>query len=410
MIRQLLDEGLPVSAIAELLGYDRKTIRKYRDTPTPRPAYGPRVAPPGKLTPFLEWIDERLKAGVWNATVLLRELRTQGYTGGYTLVKDYLQPKRQAAQVVAVRRFETPPGRQAQLDWGTLGTQTLADGSLLPLSGLVCTLGWSRAQFADVATDQQLATLLRLHEAAFTALGGVPREILYDNMKTVLLGYDAHGDPQWHPVFAEFAYYWGFTPRVCKPYRPQTKGKVESGVKYLKYNFLCGRTATDLTDLRTQLRQWLADVANARVHGTTHRVVAEAWAEERPHLQPLAGRPPFPYVPEVTRRVARDAYISYGTHRYSVPWYLAGQDVQVRLQDGQVEIWRHGACVARHPESDTRYGSTVVEAHHAGMPTGPAGRARAKPALHIREGAPAVEERSLAVYDQLLGGGNDGCP
>src|SRR5690606_12606549 len=142
------------------------------------------------------------------------------------------------------------------------------NGRRRKLWAFVFTLGHSRAMVAAAATDQKLPTLLRLHEEAFRQLGGVPEEILYDRMKTVIEGTDERGETRWNRAFAEFARYWGFTPRACKPYRAQTKGKVESGVKYVRRNFLCGRTATSLQDLDGQLRAWVWETANRRVHGT----------------------------------------------------------------------------------------------------------------------------------------------
>src|SRR5262249_30910933 len=161
----------------------------------------------------------------------------------------------------------------------------------------------SRAAFCQITTTRRLATFLQLHEEAFAYLGGVPNELLYDWMKTVAIGLDERGEVEWQATFSDFARYWGFFPRLCRSYRPQTKGKVESGVGYVKKNFLCGRSATDLQDLRQQLRVWLAQVANKRVHGTTHRVVQEAWEEEKPHLLSAEGRPSYPLLDEHLRRV-----------------------------------------------------------------------------------------------------------
>ena len=142
---------------------------------------------------------------------------------------------------------------------------------------------------AEASTDQKLGTLLRLHEEAFRQLSGVPEEILYDRMKTVWLETDERGEIVWHPVFLDFARYWGFTPRLCRAYRPQTKGKVESGVKYVRRNFLCvlqGQEPSGLADLNAQLRQWVWKVANQRVHGTTHEAVNERWKAEQSQLLP----------------------------------------------------------------------------------------------------------------------------
>jgi transposase len=261
-IVELRRQGLTITAIGELTGNDRKTIRKYLAQPEGRPVYGPREPRSSKLDSFKGYVEERLKAGVWNATVLLRELRARGYTGGYRILKDWLQPQRESSRVLAVRRFETPPGKQAQADWGHLGTLD-SNGKQQKLWGFTLTLGYSRALMAEVAVDQKLGTLLKMHEEAFRQLGGVPEEILYDRMKTVWLETDERGEIVWHAVFLDFARYWGFTPRLCRPYRAQTKGKVESGVKYVRRNFVCGlqgREPSGLTDLNGELRRWVWEV------------------------------------------------------------------------------------------------------------------------------------------------------
>jgi transposase len=219
-INQLKRDGLSILAISNLTGYDRKTIRKYLLGPIARPVYAPRPAPVRKLAPFEAYLEERLHSGVWNARVLLRELRSRNYTGGYTMLTDWLRPQREAAGVIAVRRFETPPGKQAQVDWGHLGSLT-EGGEEHALWGFAMTLGYSRRMLAEAATHQKLGTLLRMHEAAFEELGGVPEEILYDRMKTIWTGTDERGEIVWNAVFLDFARYWGFRPRLCRPYRAQ---------------------------------------------------------------------------------------------------------------------------------------------------------------------------------------------
>ena len=139
-----------------------------------------------------------------------------------SILKDWLQPQREATRTVAVRRFETPAGKQAQVDWGHLGTLEW-ESQERKLWAFTFTLGYSRRMMAEVALDQKIGTLLRMHEEAFHQMGGVPEEILYDRMKTVWLGSDERGEIVWHPVFLDFARYWGFTPRLCRPYRAQTK-------------------------------------------------------------------------------------------------------------------------------------------------------------------------------------------
>lgn len=398
-ILQLKRQGLSICQIATLTGFNRRTIRKYLAQPdTPR--YPPRLPRPTKLDPFKPYLDQRLSQGVWNAAVLLRELKQRGYDGGYTALKEFLKPLRTQAKAVAVRRFETPPGHQAQVDWAHLG-QVLLGEVRLPLSAFLFTLGHSRAMFCDLATDQTLPTFLRMHEAAFLELGGIPNEILYDRVKCVVLGATDRGEVKWHPVFAEFATYWGFVPRLCRAYRPQTKGKVENGVGYLRKSFLCGREAEDVPDLRGQLRGWAFGVANQRIHGTTHQSVAAAWAPEKPHLQPLSNRAPFPFVPKEVRRVARDAYVSYRTNRYSAPWQLAGQELFLQEVDGYLELRRDTVRVARHRLSSGRYETITVAAHHEGLPTGPSPRSK-KATITLGGEAPTVEVRDLMIYEAAI--------
>jgi len=404
-IEELKRQGLSINAISKLTGNDRKTIRKYLALPEAAPVYGPREQRPSKLDAFKTYIEERLKAGVWNARVLLRELRQCGYDGGYTILTDWLRPQRDVAQALAVRRFETPIGHQAQVDWGHLGTIEV-DGKPRNIWEFTFTLGYSRALMAEAALDQTLGTLLRMHEEAFRQLGGVPAEILYDRMKTVWLRTDERGETVWHPVFLDFAQYWGFRPRLCRPYRAQTKGKIESGVKYVRRNFLCGlqgREPGSLIDFNGQLRQWIWEVANRRVHGTTHERVDHRWEGEKLHLQAVAGRLPYPYVDEELRKVARDAYVSWESNRYSVPWAYAGSEVWVRDRENQVEVHYGGKRIAVHPRASGKHQIMTVPEHHQGIPLGIRGRST-KTLVHIQQTAPVVEVRPLAAYESVAGG------
>jgi transposase len=402
---ELKRQGLSIRAISRLTGYCRKTVRKYLIQPDTVPVYGPRSKQPGRLEPFKPYLEERMRAGVWNARVLLRELREHGYSGGYTLVTDWLRPQRESAHTVAVRRFETPPGKQAQVDWGHLGTLEI-NGEERRLWGFTFTLGYSRTIMAEATVDQKLGTLLRMHEEAFRQLGGVPEEILYDRMKTVWLETDERGEIVWHPVFLDFARYWGFAPRLCRPYRAQTKGKVESGVKYIRRNFLCGlqgREPSCLSDLNAQLRAWVWEIANQRVHGTTHEQVAARWDSDRLSLQPLDGRPPYPYIDDELRKVARDAYVSWQGSRYSVPWQYAGRSVWVRECGRDVEVQYGRERIAVHSQAQRKHAVVTQTEHHRGIPLG--ARQERKILIRIQDTAPVVEIRPLAAYESVAVGG-----
>ena len=404
-IGELKKQGCSIQNISTLTGFDRKTIRKYLTGQSGQPVYGPRTAQVSKLEPFKGYLNERLQAGVWNAQVLLRELRQRDYDGGYTILKDWLQPQRESARVVAVRRFETPPGKQAQVDWGHLGWlhEGAREGQMWAFT---ITLGYSRMMLAEAALDQKLGTLLRMHERAFEQWGGVPEELLYDRMKTVWTGTDERGEIVWNSVFLDFARYWGFTPRLCRPYRAQTKGKVESGVKYVRRNFLCGlqgREPSSLPDLNAQLREWLSTVANQRVHGTTHEQVSKRWEGDRLSLNPANGRLPYPHVDQELRKVARDAYVAWQGSRYSVPWKYVGKEVWVLEAGCDVEVRHGGERIAMHGQAERRHQVVTREQHHQGIPLG--AKSSGKTLIHIRQEAPVVEQRSLQAYESVAMGG-----
>jgi transposase len=249
----------------------------------------------GKLDAYTVFLSERVAAAYPDripATVLLSELRLRGYTGGITILREHLASLRPAAVPDPVVRFETKPGRQMQVDWAVL--RRGAD----PLSVFVAVLGHSRMAYVQFVTDERLETLMACHEAAFGLFGGTPHEVLYDNMRTVVIGRDAYGPGQHRlqPGFRDFAHHHGFLPRLCRPYRAQTKGKVERFIRYLRHSFwvpLDSRlrplgVKVDAATANIEVRKWLRDTANVRRHGTTERVPAELLAEELGSFLPLA--------------------------------------------------------------------------------------------------------------------------
>ncbi len=217
------------------------------------------------------------------------------------------------------------------------------------ISAFVMVLSYSRAMYVEFCPRPDLSSLVRCHAHTFEFLGGVPGEVLYDNLKPVVQGRDGQGYPVWNRRFEDFAWTVGFRPRVCRPYRAQTKGRVERAIRYLRENFWPARSLTSLEDPSAQVRAWCSSVANQRVHGTTGRRPAEMLAQEK-----LA---PPPDQSEVTpfileeRRVSRDGFISFGGSRYGVPWHLAGSLVDVREAGSHVEILFEGVRVALHPKA-----------------------------------------------------------
>jgi transposase len=290
-------QGKGLREIARETGLSRNTVRRYlRSSEAPR--YKPRPRRPAKLDAFKSYVEERLKAAAPEripATVLLSELRERGYAGGYTMLKEFVASLRPEPSPDPVVRFETEPGEQMQVDWAVMGRGAER------LVVFVATLGWSRASYVEFVRDERLETLIAAHENAFLSFGGVPREVLYDNMRTVVLERNRYGRGRhrFHPGFLDFARHCGFVPRLCAPYRAKTKGKVERFIRYLRHSFfvpLASRLGqeglrVDAETANVAVRRWLREVANARLHGTTGAVPAERLAEERPQLEPV----PEPY-------------------------------------------------------------------------------------------------------------------
>src|SRR3954463_8017980 len=299
MILELHRQGVSISAIARQVGLDRKTVHKYIERGLEPPMYGPRAPRASKIAPFTRYLREWLAAvSQLTGRRRHRELRELGYTGGYSILTDFLRDIRPTEPAPFEVRFETPPGRQAQVDFAhfrTLFTDEPGTERILWLFSLV--LGHSRMLWARFVLHQDLPALLRCQAAAFEALGGVPEHILYDRMRTVFSREDPHaGHIVYNRTLREFARHYGYLPKACKPYRAKTKGKVERPYRYIREDFFLGRSFRNLEDLNQQLQQWLDQVANVRIHATTKRVVAEHFAEERPRLQQLPAGP-VPGVP-----------------------------------------------------------------------------------------------------------------
>ena len=211
-------------------------------------------------------------------------------------------------------RFETGPGEQAQVDYGQIWVWIGAQLEKVHL--FVFTLGYSRRLYSRGYQNERLSTLLDGHQRAFAWFGGVTVTCLYDNPRTLVLGR-SENKVLWHPLFEDCARYYGFTPRACQPHRPRTKGKVESGVKYVKRNALAGRRFNSWDELNGWLERWSIEVADLRIHGTTHERPIDRYAREQ--LTPLGIRPPYHYQRVQMRQVANDALVMLGAARYSVP-------------------------------------------------------------------------------------------
>lgn len=392
-IQTLRRQGRAIRAIARDLGLARNTVRAalvQPEAPTgARPRRGSRV-----LGPWLEQLPALAMAVHYNAHRLFQDLRAAGYCGCYDTVKQAVAPLRAAEEEVATVRFETPPGKQGQVDFGS--TWAWLGDARVRVHCFVLTLGFSRRMYAEWVLDEALSTFLACHHHAFEHFGGMPQELLYDNPATVVRRHDAEGKVlEWHPTMADALAYYGITPRACHVYRAQTKGKVESGIKYVKRNFLPNRRFAGLADLNAQTAAWNATIADVRIHGTTHERPLARFARERDSLMPLGSRPKYVITHPSGRKVASDGFVDFQANRYSVPPRLAGQGVTVWLRpQGWVEVEHRGEVVARHREMTGRHQVIQDSAHRPVFP----GRPPARPM------EPPVVIRPLAVYEEVSHG------
>jgi hypothetical protein len=247
-------------------------------------------------------------------------------------------------------------------------------------------LGFSRAEFVDFTTSMDMAAFFECHLLAFDYFGGVPAEMLYDNMKQVV---SAPG--KWNPQFLDFMQYYVITPRTCRPYRARTKGKVERSLGSLRENFLRGRCFAGLQDLRTQARHWLDHVANVRTHTTTGRRPIDLLPGE--NLRSIALHPRYKYRPRQERRVDAESFVHFEGSTYSVPPRHCGQRVSVGIDDERRVIIRMGeTIIAEHPQAEGR-GQCVADID-------PSAAAKAPPPWTLRF-EQSVAATPLAQYENV---------
>lgn len=373
-------------------GINVRTVRRYlREGRKPyqrtRPAWEALDSQQGEYLrlrgPFVDW----------SAQILYQELIGRSYEGSYELVKRWVRPLRekQSRLEAATVRFETGPGVQAQADWGSTVVEIASEPVRVHL--FVMTLGYSRRLFARAYPGERLPALLDCHEKAFAHFGGRTEEILNDNPRTIVLRRDAEGrHVEWNPVFRDFADCYGFFPRLCRPYRARTKGK--------------GRSFRSWGDLNEWLLTWCLTIADRRVHGTTHEIPAERFRGEG--LFPVADVAPYRLERNPVRCVANDSLVALDTNRYSVPWQIVGESVEVAVVQHEVRIFHEGKIVATHALCSGRHQVIRNPEHYKGLfrsSTEPLPRGHRIPDSLWDLSIPEVEVRDLEVYEAIAAGG-----
>lgn len=400
MIHQLHNDGVTVSEISRRLNMDRKTVRRYIRKGLEPPAYGPRAPRGSCLDPYKQYLRTRVEhqPGL-SAKRLLRDISAMGFEGSYTTLTDYLRSVRPCEDHEYELRYETPAGVQAQADFAHFTVRFTDEPDrerVVWLFSMV--LGHSRYLFGRFSWRQTLDTVVRCHIEAFDAFGGVPQEILYDRMKTAVLGEPEPGQIVYHPTLMALGKYYGFMPKACKAYRAKTKGKVERPFRYIRQDFFLDGTFRNLQDLNAQFDRWLSEIAHCREHGTTHRIVHEHFQEERASLQPLpAGI--FDDILSSERRVTRDGMVSVDGNLYSIPNGLRLSSVQVERTATTVRLLHEQQLLAVHRLLTGRGQRQVLQGH----------RARVKPRRdHDTVSEPAIgndgdqiARRDLEVYSSV---------
>lgn len=406
-IRELARQGLSATEIARRTGRDRKTVRKILKEAGPKPRVSGAKARVSKLAPFKDYLLGRVEQGCLNGTVLLEEITKLGYTGKVTMLGLFLTPIRQELlrRREATERFETGPGKQAQMDWGYFGTiWDWEQERWRKLYAFLFTLAYSRAQYLAFTTSWDMEHFLDCHLGAFRDLG-IPEQILYDNLKTGILGRHEDGTPIFPGRFLDFALYYGFTPKFCQPYRARTKGKVERGIGYVRQNFwvrVAGEVASkqmDLVRLNERAAEWVANVANIRVHGTHGEVVLKRFAEEQPLLGTLIARPRYDTDYHAIRRVGRDGRLSYHGKLYQVQLTHALGEVEVAESlEGKVTIRSKSGQPL--PAELIVAGESATQPNQWRLPAKADGRGAELLWLPHRD-HPFVETRNLEVYEEV---------
>ncbi len=397
-IRDLVAQGQSIRAIADATGLARNTVRKYlRGTPeaAPRPIRG------SKLDPFTDqirrWIHED---HLLNCPTMFDRLCAEGYTGSSSILRAFVTPLRPPRRGRRpVRRYETMPGEQMQIDWGEFLFEQ--DGRIQKLYGFTAILGYSRMRFVCFTKRCHTPTLIRGLMQACAYVEGLPQIVLADRMKSVLLHMDGN-TPQWNPLWADFLTAIGVTPRVCRAYAPQTKGKVERTIRYVTESFWPGVRFRDLDDLNRHALAW-CDRRNVAIHGTTHVKPVDRWVEEV--LCPLPTGFAWERFALEDRRVTSDGFVSFDGVLYGLPAraQLTGQVVQVELRYQTLTMWAQSQVITQHPVHAVSGTQVLHPQQFTGVPPASTRQPAPAPLGHPIAAPPTPLRRALTEYDQMCG-------
>lgn len=399
-IRNERKKGLSYTEIARKHHIDPRTAKKYAESDV-RPVYTLTAPKPSKLVPYKHLIDMWLEEAPYSAVRIHEKLMEQGCDCKYTIVRQYVATRKAALNEKATVRFETMPGLQGQVDWGFFENyKVLENSESRKLYCFLMVLGYSGMRYIEFVTDMSTTTLIKCHINAFRYFGGYPEEILYDNMKQVVVKRMLkQSESELNKQFEDFAGFYGFKPILCRPYRGQAKGKAERTVRYVRENFMVGIRYHSLADLNSQAHAWCNKV-NARIHGTTNERPIDRLPEE--NLLPLRRE----YIVDKInlRRVEKDCLISYAGNKYSVPAEYVGRDVTVIVLDHMSAAYFEGKQIALHKLSYSKNSLNVNKEHYKSMIV-KSGFDIENTLLNNPDLVDlSIPNHSLKKYDELMGG------
>ena len=399
-IRNERKKGLSYTEIARKHHIDPRTAKKYAESDT-KPVYMLTAPKPSKLDPYKHLIDMWMEEAPYSAVCIHEKLMEQGCDCKYTIVRQYVATRKADLNEKATVRFETMPGLQGQVDWRFFENyKVLENGEYKKLYCFLMILGYSRMRYIEFVTDMSTTTLIKCHINAFRYFGGYPEEILYDNMKQVVVKrMMKQSESELNKQFEDFAGFYGYKPILCRPYRGQTKGKVERTVRYVRENFMVGVKYNSLEHLNSQAHAWCNKI-NAKVHGTTNERPIDRLPVE--NLMPLKRE----YIMDKInlRRVEKDCLISYAGNKYSVPAEYVGRDVTVIVLDHMLAAYFEGKQIALHKLSYSKNTFNVNKEHYKSMIV-KSGFDVENTLLNNPDLMDlSIPDYSLKKYDELMGG------
>jgi len=409
-IWSLKRQGFSESAIARRVGLDRRTVKKYLESKE-FPSYS-IVNRKSNLEPYHKLIEDWLSQEAYQATRIHDLLLLQGYKGSYETVKRFVHKVKDKRGRLAYVRFETVPGLQAQVDFGDFKV-TDSFGNETTLYVFVMVLGFSRHMYVEFIEKCTMPAFLDCHRNAFGYFGGVPGEILYDNMKNVVIRHYV-GGVDFNKTFLDFAVHYGFKPVACPPYSPWVKGKVERPMHYIRERFWRGYSYTTLEQTNRDMVDWLNTTAAIRIHGTTKQKVIDRFIAEKPSLGELPNRP-YDTSEKVFRKVYKDCQLSFDGNRYLVPYHYVGKKVLLKIKNGIIQIYHDevSLVVYQIPEGkgqlvgDQRFYTALKKdkeqarrKYRLSSGKGKATRGLLKHGLQHE----TVQRRPLSDYEELVGG------